>query len=72
MDATLKGTGSRSLVGNSAAVATVSTAVFSSAGLFQIGNWCRGWGSNPQVPFGTADFKSAASTSSATPARDSS
>jgi hypothetical protein len=31
--------------------------------------WCRGRGSNPHVPFGTADFKSAAYTCSATPAR---
>ena len=31
-------------------------------------NWCRGRGSNPHAPFGTRDFKSRASASSATPA----
>ena len=31
--------------------------------------WCRGWDLNPQVPCGTADFKSAAYANFATPAR---
>ena len=31
--------------------------------------WCRGWDLNPQVPCGTADFKSAAFANFATPAR---
>src|SRR3989442_894672 len=30
--------------------------------------WCRGRGSNPHAPFGTRDFKSRASSNSATPA----
>jgi hypothetical protein len=34
--------------------------------------WCRGWESNPHDPFGSQDFKSCASASFATPARENS
>ncbi len=56
MDATLKGTGSRSLVGNSAAVGTVSTAVFSSAGRFSDRDLVPGVGIEPTRPFRDSGF----------------